>query len=150
MDVTYQEEPNIHAFYDETKALTYQHWHECDIHGGEVNIDWMAYELLKEKGLFHLYSIRALGELVGYSGYVVAPSHHSMGRVFAQNDLCYVVPKQRGKMLFLKLLKFAEEELKKYNVSVIGYSVKVEHDFSPILLRQGFVLEERYFSKRIQ
>lgn len=150
MDIVYEKVPDIKAFYDETKALTYQHWHECEIHGGEVDIDWMAYDVLQEAGQFHLYCVRIFGELIGYTGYLVSPSHHCRGQLFALNDLCYVVPKHRGRMYFVKLLKFAEKDLVGYGVNVIGHSVKIEHDFSPILERQGFVLEEHYFSKRIQ
>ena len=148
--VTYQREAVTASFNKEVKPLLYQHWHESEIYGAEVEPDWLAYAALQDREIFYLYTIRIFGELVGYSGYIVSPSYHSREQIVAQNDLCYVVPKERGKSYFVNLIKFAEEDLKAKGVNVIGLSVKVDHDFSNILIRQGFVLEEHYYSKEVQ
>lgn len=125
--------------------------HQKDVGEDEtMDVDWLAYRTLQMSDAFYFYTARINGELIGYLGYIVAFNLHYKGNKDAICDLIYVNPNHRGKMCAIKLMKFAETELSDLGVNNIGQSVKEIHDFSPMLIRQGYELEERYYTKRIQ
>lgn len=125
--------------------------HQTEVkHEDDVNVDWLSYQVLQKSSAFYFYTARLSGELIGYMGYLVTNNLHYRDKICAICDLIYVRPEHRGKMCAIKLMKFAEEELSELGVSEVGQSVKIVHDFSPILIRQGYHLEERYYTKRIQ
>ena len=148
MDVMYQKEYLTRPVIEEMGTLIQAHNTEVRDHG-EPDVDWLAYQTLQDTGVFHFYTIRSRGDLMGYIGYVVAPNLHHRGQTCAVCDIIYVDPAHRGRMYAVKLMKYAEQELTCLGVSTIGQSVKSHHDFGPMLTRQGYVLDEHYYTKEV-
>jgi GNAT superfamily N-acetyltransferase len=150
MDVEIRKEILTREVQDELQPLLNMHWEEVELNGEEFNLDWPAYVALQDAGLFHFYVMRLGGAIIGYMGYIVAPNLRLLGTKYAFCDLIYVSPDCRGKMYGAKLLKFAEADIKSEDVYTIGQSVKAHHNFGRMLERQGYHLEEYYYSKRVQ
>ena len=144
-----QKEFLTRSLVEELKPLISEHHTEIEKNEEEVNVDWLAYQVLQENNLFYFYTARAKGELLGYLGYIVTHNLHYRNHKYALCDLIYVSPQYRGKFLAVKLLKHAEVELSKLGVRDICQPVRVDHDFGPILKRQGYKIEEYNYGKRI-
>ena len=151
MAIVIQDEYFTRELIEEIQPLLDLHWEEVERYEDiKMDVDWPMYRVLQDQGIFRFYTIRVDGLLAGYIGYLVSPSLHYKGNQWALCDLVYVKPEYRGKMFASKLLRYAEKELKEMNVLNIGQGVKIHHDYGKILERQGYHLEEKYFSKRIQ
>lgn len=148
MDVMYLKEFLTRPVIDELKHHLIHHQEEVK-NTDEMDVDWPAYRALQEAGIFHFYTARAEGVLLGYIGYIIAPHLHHRGVKYALCDLIYVEPASRGKMHSVNLMKHAEADLVAHGVASIGQPVKVHHDFGPILKRQGYVLDEYYYTKEV-
>lgn len=151
MDVTVQKEYVTRELIAELEPLLNDHWAEVEIYESiKMDPDWPMIQCLQDQELFYFYTARANGELLGYIGYIVSPSIHYKHSKHALCDLVYVRPQHRGRFLLSKLLRHAEQEFIKLNVINVGHGLKIHHDFGNILSRQGYHLEEHYYSKRIQ
>lgn len=149
MALTILRESLTRGVIEELKTLLPDHASEVGRDAESVNhIDWMLYQYLDEHNLFYLYTARDGFDLVGYLGYMVSPSAQDRDDTRALCDCVYVSPKYRG-MTLSKMLRYSEGDLRDNNVKVIIQPVSPEHDFSPILKRNGFGLTEYYYSKRI-
>ena len=121
---------------------------EKDRYAG-VDGDWLAYQNLQDRGMFYFYTLRVDGVLAGYVGYLLSPSLHHKAVLGALCDLIYVAPIFRGKMFASKMMRIAEKDMKELGAQEIMQSVKVAHDFGPILERLGYEMIEHVYSKRI-
>lgn len=135
----------------EVDTLFYKHWEEIAINKDKIklNPDWGFYEALYSQGLLGVYTVRHSGKLVGYF-VVIAKSHpHYKDHLFAVNDIIYIDPDFRKGPVGLKLIKFAESDLKSKGVSVLAVNTKVHKPFDAVLERLGFTNTERLYTKFI-
>jgi len=149
LDVTYQSEIIHRELISEMSLLLIDHWNEANDDMDEIDVDWPMYQSLQKQGSYYLFTIRAESELIGYAGYMIIPSLQCRKRLQAVGDMIYVKPEYRGKMLAIKLMKFAENKMKEVGANAISQSIKAHHDFSAMMRRLGYKLEEYYFTKRI-
>jgi len=142
---------NLASVRGEVDSLFYKHWEEIAVNKDKIklNPDWSFYETADTAGLLGIYTIRESGNLVGYFFVLARPNPHYKDHVFAVNDLLFIDPDYRKGLAGLKLIKFAEEDLKSRGVSVLVINTKVHKPFDALLERLGFENVERSYSKFI-
>ena len=78
--------------------MAHDHWLEAAIDQTTIPLalDWSRMFSMERDGVFKAASLRRHGELIGYSGYTIAPHiHHRLTR-YATNSAIYVKPERRG------------------------------------------------------
>lgn len=139
--------------FDEIKhrvgPLLIEHYREIAENTDVIPLDpdWEQYAALYTAGLLKIYAAEVANEIVGYSVWFVKPHIHYRSTIYAMNDLLYLSPKYRNTGLGLRLIAFSEAELAKLNVTKIMWHIKTRHDWSNILLRRGYAVEEKILAK---
>ncbi len=111
--------------------------------------DYNTYMELEQQGLFHGFTARRDGRLVGYATFITIRDLHHRNTKIAMSDMIYVLPSERGAWLGSKILMFAERVLKDSGVNVMIVNTKIEHDFKSILTRIGYEPTEVQYSKHL-
>lgn len=148
---TYQVE-RFEDVIEEMIPLLELHWEEIAHHKDKIklNPDYALYQAMQDAGILHMVTARDdKRKLIGYFVSIVSPNLHYMDHIFATNDILYIDKEYRGKMVGIKLFKFAEEELKKLGVDVIVLHSKVHADFKVLVERIGYTHVENQYSKYI-
>lgn len=114
-----------------------------------LKVDWSVYWDAQMIGALAAFTVRDDGVLKGYAVYFVHPHGHYSGHLYAIQDVLYLDEALRGKLTGLKLIKYADNELRKKGVAVVMQHVKVEHDFGPMLKRIGYDEAEKVYTKRL-
>ena len=108
------------------------------------------YHSMEDVGQLVCFTARDGDKLVGYSIFIVNDHLHYKNNKFAFNDVIYVHPDYRkGTTIGKDLIEFAEKELVKFGVDKMTYHVKLDHDWSAMLVRKGYAREEVIVSKFI-
>jgi GNAT superfamily N-acetyltransferase len=146
--LTYKRE-SLESVRYEVDDLFQRHWEDIALNKDKIklNPDWSFYENLYSSGNLGIYTARSNGELVGYFVVVAAPHPHYKDHYFATNDIVFIHPDYRRGLAGYKLIKFAEEDLKKNGVSVLVINTKAHAPFDTLLQRMKFTLTERVYSK---
>ena len=91
---------------------------------------------------------RWAGALVGYAIFqLLSPAHHATTKV-AMCDVIYVSPAYRGRAA-LMLIQEAERIATAIGMHKIVWTVKVDHDWSKVLLRRGYQPTEKLLTRRL-
>jgi len=105
------------------------------------------YAILEKAGMLKIYSARLEdGKLAGYQSFLLSISMH-YGYFQAHQDTLYIDPVYRGHGL--SFLSYCDDELKKIGVQIVRQSVTPKRDFSPVLKRLGYTLEEVQYTRRL-
>tara|TARA_R110000868_G_scaffold340099_1_gene600763 strand:+ start:786 stop:1256 length:471 start_codon:yes stop_codon:yes gene_type:complete len=149
-DTKYQRE-DLYKIKDEISNLLQDHWEEIALNKEKIklNPDWGAYSVLYKSGKLGIYTARKEGKLIGYFVVIAGSNPHYKDHLFAVNDIIYLVPEHRKGFVGIKLIKYAEKDLKNFGVSVFTINTKVHKPFDSVLERLGFNLIERVYSKYI-
>lgn len=148
-NITIQEEYLLNIM-TEVKPLLDKHWVELTVFPEiPLKVNWPHYIASEFVGNFKAYIARDNGKLVGYLAYFLGMHHHYATTLVATEDVFFVDPEHRTGTTGLKLLKFAELELKKLDVDLVIHHSKVAHDLGPILVRRGFKATDNLFMKRL-
>ena len=136
----------------EAGPLLHAHWEAIALNKYfiKLNPDWNRYEELERLGVLQVFTARHEGRLVGYFVMLVVPHLHYMDHLFAHNDIIYIDPEHRKGFAAMKLIKFAEEELKKMGVSVMMVNIKRHKPFDALLARMGYNHVENIYAKRLR
>lgn len=106
-----------------------------------LKFDWAGYFSLDQADMLIAFTGREGGELRAYATFTTVPSlHHSLTRT-ATNDMIFVHPSNRG-TAGIRLIDYAEKELRALGFDVIGYHVQKQLDWSAILERKGYEAQE--------
>lgn len=150
MTTTYQRETFAEA-YPDAKPLLEKHWAEISSNldiALDVNVE--AYEASEKGDMLRVYTAREDGVMVGYVALFVHKGLHYQQSIQATQDVFYVDPDHRGKMLGVRLIKYVEGQLKGEGVQIITQHVKLKHPALGMLLeRSGYTAVEKLFQKRI-
>lgn len=148
--VQFQKE-KIDGLQEELTPLLQSHWEQIALNKDKIKLNpaWDEYIQLNELGLIHFYTVRDQGELVGYFCLTVSKSLHYKDHIFAACDIIYVKQDNRAGMTGHKLIKFAEDDLKKLGVSLIAINTKIHAPFDNLLNRMNYVQTERLYTKYI-
>ena len=149
--ITYQQE-FLESVRDDAQPLLEAHWQEIALNKDIVPLDpdWDAYEQLEEDGKLFIFTARDDGQLAGYFVVIVAPHIHYKSTLFGNNDLIYLAPEYRLGFTAAKLLRFAEQCLRKDGVAVLMINTKDHKPFDALLTRGGYNLVERVYGKRLE
>ena len=147
---TYQRETFEEAYKDALPLLE-KHWAEISSNldiALDVNVE--AYRLSEKSNLLRIYTARDEGVMVGYVAIFVHKGLHYQQSLQATQDVFYVDPEHRGKMMGLRLIKFVEDNLRKEGVQVICQHVKIKHPaLGRLLERSGYTAVERIYQRRL-
>jgi GNAT superfamily N-acetyltransferase len=132
---------------EEAKPLLDAQWHEIAHFREEIPLAVALdqYVKLEEAGAYFCITARVEGELVGYSTFylVPEPAHYSTSPL-AASDVIYLLPRYRKSGVGAELIKQTENLARNQGAKWITWHVKPESelDFSPYLLKQGYLLHE--------
>lgn len=147
---TFQAE-SFASFYQEAEHLIREHYHEIahyqDI---QLSVDVTAYCRIEAAGGLRVYTARIDGVIVGYALFVVAMNPHYSSSKQAKQDVLYVAPEYRQKMLGYRLIQYCEDELRKEGVQAVYHHSKVSHPELANLLRgMGYETVDLVHAKRL-
>lgn len=151
MSTTYQIE-RFDNVIDEIKPILERHWEEIANNKNKIPFkpDYDKYKQLDDTGVLHIATARSNGVLIGYCISFIVPHIHYSENLFASMDVLYLDKEHRGKMTGIRLIAFAENDLRKKDVSVFTFHIKTNHDIGPIMERLGFNKIEYIYSKYIR
>ena len=133
----------------EIEPLLKDHWEEIAVNKDKIklNPDWKQYGRLDAINALRVYTARSGSKLVGYFVVIVSKNMHYQDHLFASNDVIFLAKTHRKGTTGIRLIKYAEEQLKAEGVSVMVVNTKTHQPFDVILERQGFELTERVYTK---
>tara|TARA_R110000764_G_scaffold187702_3_gene273017 strand:+ start:1655 stop:2110 length:456 start_codon:yes stop_codon:yes gene_type:complete len=133
----------------ELLPLLAEHWELVALNKGKIklNPDWKAYARLDASGALRIFTARKDGVLVGYFVLIINKSIHYQDHLFAVGDAIFVLPDSRAGATGAKLIQYAEKYCKDAGVSTLTLNTTVHIPFDSLLLKLGFGLIERVYSK---
>lgn len=115
----------------------------------KINLDWDAYYNMEDMGIFYLFTVRDVDQLIGYCSFIIAPDPHYKGRITALQDSLFVSKEYRSKGVGEKLIDHCDNVLERdFKVDAIHQGVNVKIDFSSLLERKGYEPTEKILVKR--
>ena len=142
------QEEKFEDIIPELEPLLIDHYHEIARNQDFVKLkpNFEQYVNLDRAGCLSTVTVRDEGELVGYFITFILPNMHYQDNVLAMNDVLFLDKRLRGKIVGLKMIKYAQDVLKnKYKVQVLQIGMKLAHDFGPMLERMGYTEIERIY-----
>jgi len=148
--IDYKKEDLTDAFIEEITPLLMAHKDElCLYDDFDFEPDWGTYKVLATAGVLAIFTARVSGVLIGYSVYAVHPNLHYKSRLHAIQDVLYISPEYRGKLMGLKLIRYADSVMKYEGVHLVTHHVKASNDFGPMLVRIGYELGDKLYNRRL-
>jgi len=133
---------------EELKPLFVKHWQEIahykDI---ELNPDYDKYQMMEEKGLLKIFTLRDNSDLIGYAVFVITFHPHYKQSLQAIEDIIFIDPARRG--VGKAFIKWCDEQLKVLDVQEVVHHIKFAHDWSLVLVEMGYEKTEMRLSKRL-
>lgn len=118
-------------FIGEAAPLLQRHWEELALNKERVplRIDHLRYAALEDRGQHLICTARAGSRLIGYAAYFVEPHGpiNYTGKQWAESNVFWLHPEFRVGRTALKLLLFAEEELRRRSTFIMRTRTKIEH-----------------------
>jgi GNAT superfamily N-acetyltransferase len=148
--VTFQRE-TPGGLWGEIAPLLRAHWREI-AHYQDIplEVNQGGYEQVEAAGKLRAYTARSGdGALIGYAVYIVGPNLHYSSSIQAKQDVLFVLPERRKSTVGLRLIKFADDQLRAEGVQVVYQHSKVAHDIGPVMLRCGYELVEHIYARRL-
>ena len=141
--IEFRSEP-LDPMLSDAAALFELHYQELTLHKESVKLNPMLenYRQIERAGKIAVYTARDDGELVGYGVFFVAPHIHYGDTIVAMNDVLFLHPAHRKGSMGTRLIKFCEQQLRARGAHKIAWHIKLSLDWSPILIRLGYVTEE--------
>lgn len=115
----------------------------------QLDPDLWFYARLEETGGLRVYSARADGALIGYIIFIVRTNPHYRASLHAHQDILFLLPAYRKGMTGIRLIRYADEQLRAEGVQVVTQHVKDYADFGPVLERLGYEKIETTWAKRL-
>lgn len=133
----------------EIVPLLEAHWEEIANHKDKIKLrpDWPRYIAMDAAGSMMIYTARDEGKLVGYFVVLITKSLHYSDHFFASNDIIFIHPDYRKGTNAIRLIRFAENDLKERGISMLIINTKTKQPFDALLDRMGYQLTERVYTK---
>lgn len=146
--MNFQREKLSLDLFDEMLPLLLKHYKEI-AHFQDIPLDpdYDTYIKMEEIDLVRCYTARDNGELVGYAVYFVKANIKYRSSKQATQDVLYIDPNKRG--FGHRFILWCDRQLKEEGVQVVYHHTKLEHNFGPMLERQGYQLIDLIFGKRL-
>jgi len=146
-------EPFDQIYGAEVAAMLLKHWQEIALYQGDVPLepDLERYRALEKAGALLCLSARDDGRPVGYAAWILAYHLHYASCKTATNDVIYLLPEYRGRTAGLRLIEESERVLiEECGAHVIRWHIKPANDWSAVLLRRGYQVEESILGKYVK
>jgi len=139
----------LKEFRGELDDLIWLHWEEIALNKDQINLDpdWDKYEEGDRNGQIVWITCRHKGILVGYSSWFLTKHLHYKNHTWAYNDIVYLKKEHRRGRNGLDLIRYSEYVMKLLGADKIAWHVKSTHDWTPILRRMGYGLEDMTMGK---
>lgn len=113
-----------------------------------LKLDEETYYEYEESGSLIAYAARnANNEPVGYASFFIFGNHHYGNQMEAHQDAIYILPDYRG--FGSEFVEFIDQDLRNLGIKTVYHHVKVEHDWSKALVRQGYKHIEHIYAKQL-
>jgi GNAT superfamily N-acetyltransferase len=149
--VTIQRE-SLHPFWEDALPLFERHWQEI-AHWHDIPLvpDTEAYERAEAAGMLRIYTVRGTdGSLYGYAMFFVRHNVHYATSLQAVQDVVFIAPEFRLGTLGMRLLRFADDQLRADGVQAVHHHQKLAHPaLGKVLERQGYEAVETIWVKRL-
>ena len=134
----------LEPMFTQAAELFKLHYEELTLNKDAVKLNPMrdSYQQIERTGKMAVYTARDDGELVGYAIFFVSPHIHYADTIVAMNDVLFLHPAHRKGSMGTRLIKFCEQGLRTRGAHKIVWHIKLSRDWSPILIRLGYVTEE--------
>ena len=144
---------SIQSVIDEGLELINQHWDEVAFCKDKVPVDpnWEGFKEIERKESLFVMTARDEGRLIGYAVFVLHSLMHYKTCWAASNDAIFVDKDYRSKSsVGLRLIKTCEKELKNRGIHRIFWHVKPTNDWTPVLKRMGYTVEDVIMGKYVK
>lgn len=118
----------------------------CEI-AGELDLEW--YANADDAGLLRAYAGWKEDKVVGYCVMLVAHAPHMAGVKIAIQDSLYVLPEYRTTGAGIRLMQFADNDLKAQGVQVVYRQSRKLAPCASMLIRYGYTEVESTYMKRL-
>jgi hypothetical protein len=145
--MNFQEE-TLAEVWIELQVLLPLNYEELTLNKDHVKLDpdWNRYQCMSDNSELSIFTARDGVELVGYAFFFVLPHIHYKNLVVANNDVLFLKKEYRTGMTGIKFLKYCDEQLKS-RCDKITWHIKDTNDFSPLLKRMGYSVEDTIMGK---
>jgi GNAT superfamily N-acetyltransferase len=145
----FSRESGMHVLND-IKPLLLKHYEEI-AHWRDIplNCNFDAYLRMEAAGGLRIYTIRVLGELLGYGIFTVSASLHYGDSLQAHQDVLYLDPAYRKGRLGFRFIQYCDSQLRAEGVQVCFQHVKAAHNFGPMLERMDYELIDLIYGRRL-
>lgn len=146
--VYYQREA-AQFLWEEGMPLGEKHWSEI-AHYKDIQLspNVEAYNRLEAAGVLRCFTARDCGKLIGYVAFFVQ-RHMHYDVLCAAQDVLFVDPEHRKGMAGFRLIRYAEERLRKEGVAVVTQHVKKSNNVGKLLERMGYEEMDAVYTKRL-
>lgn len=136
--------PELHPLHE-------AHWTETEKHRAGLTLkpDYDAMAADERGGRLLQFTVRTGGRLVGHVRLYVMPSRHS-DNLLACEDTLYIAPDHRGGILGLRLLRYAEDCLRRIGVREIQADSKLLNRADSLMRRMGYAPVALQFHKLLE
>ena len=138
---------------DEAIPLLEENWKEIGhFEGIPMDVNFPAVEAMDAADALRLYSARSKddGSLLGYAGFAVSYSIGAKTFREAEELGVYLAKSCRRGRIAMRLIQYAEEELKKDGVYMINYHAPVNNPgFGSLLVKLGYRKAEEIYTRRV-
>ena len=136
------------ATYHESLELFNQHYVEISAnHDIELKGDTKRYLELEGAGALAVWTVREQGELIGYGWFFITKHLHYADSTQAVQDILFIRKDKRG--MGRKFIKYCDDQMRSMGCQIVHQHVKCAHDWSHVLVEQGYKQVEKIFSKRL-
>jgi GNAT superfamily N-acetyltransferase len=139
------------------------HWSEVANYKDTIPLepDWECYEALEKKDAFWACVVEeihtdvlaghpvTITTIIGYSAFFISVHPHYKSLCVAENDVLYLHPEYRKAGIGLKLITESERMLKDLGVQKIQWHTTFKRDFTPLLIRKGYIEEDKILSRML-
>lgn len=138
--------------WDEVWAIAELHWSETEEyrHGQGFNPDKARYLKYEDMGLYHHFTVRSSGAVIGYGGFYIMPSMHTQ-KLVASEDTYFIHPGFRKGRVALTLFKMMEDEARRLGAVEFIVSTKLSNPRAEVIVGyMGYEFYEKRWSKPVK
>ncbi len=141
------QESKISDHLEEAKPLLLKHWNELESDEFPLDPDYDLYLTMEKEGRTKTFVAKnGNGVLVGYAVFILRYHPHYKTILVAACDIVFIDPYSRGTGMFF--IQWCDEQLKSLGVKLVQHHVKLSHDFSDSMIRNGYMAKELKLQKR--
>lgn len=140
---------SVVACWDELLPLAAKHYAAVQGWDAPFRMDCDHYAAMDRAGAYLFATARdEAGRLSGYVGMIFGP-HHFADTIIAIQDCIWLEPQHRQGWNAQALIGAMDAALRDRGASIVLHSIKIDHDWSPILRTLGYRPAEMLWERRL-